>query len=35
MRSVLETTTIADVAAGTLPDGVRGLLADPAAWHRR
>lgn len=35
MRSVLETTTLADVAAGRLPAPVKKLLADPAAWSRR
>jgi Rrf2 family protein len=35
MRSVLETTTLADVAAGSLPRHVRKLLEDPAAWTRR
>jgi len=35
MRAVLETTTIADVAADRLPATVRGLLDDPAAWVRR
>jgi Rrf2 family protein len=35
LRSVLEATTIADVAAGTLPDEVRRLAADPDAWSRR
>ena len=32
LRSVLETTTIADVASGKLPDNVRRLAADPDAW---
>ena len=35
LRSVLETTTIADVAAGKLPEEVRRLAADPDAWSRR
>ena len=35
MRSVLEATTLADVAAGRLPPGVRRLLKDPDAWTRR
>ncbi len=35
LRSVLETVTLADVAAGQLPDTVTRLLADPEAWHRR
>jgi Rrf2 family protein len=32
LRSVLETTTLADVAAGRLPDEVRRIAADPDAW---
>jgi Rrf2 family protein len=35
MRTVLETTTLADVAAGRLPTSVRKLLDDPDAWTRR
>jgi Rrf2 family protein len=35
LRTVLETVTLAHVAAGELPDAVTGLLADPEAWHRR
>jgi Rrf2 family protein len=35
LRSVLEATTIADVAGGNLPEIVRGLAADPDAWSRR
>jgi Rrf2 family protein len=35
MRSVLEATTLADVATGRLPSGVRRLLKDPEAWTRR
>jgi Rrf2 family protein len=35
MRSVLEATTVADVAAGKLPASVRRLLKDPDAWSRR
>ena len=35
LRSVLEATTIADVAGGNLPDHVRRLAADPDAWARR
>ena len=31
-REILELVTIADVAAGELPDRVRKLTADPAAW---
>ena len=32
MRSVLETVTLADVAAAKLPKQVRDMLADPDAW---
>ncbi len=35
LRTVLESVTLADVAAGRLPDAVTALLADPDAWHRR
>ena len=35
MRSVLEATTLADVAGGTLPADVRKHLEDPDAWTRR
>lgn len=35
MRAVLETTTLADVAAGRLPASVRRLLRNPEAWTRR
>jgi Rrf2 family protein len=35
VRQVLEEVTLADIAAGTLPPGVRQLTADPAAWSRR
>jgi Rrf2 family protein len=31
-REILELVTVADVAAGTLPDRVRRLSADPTAW---
>jgi Rrf2 family protein len=33
MRSVLETTTLADVAEGSLPRHVARLLDDPEAWE--
>jgi Rrf2 family protein len=33
LRSVLEATTVADLAAGRLPDAVRRIAADPAAWE--
>src|SRR4051794_19331426 len=32
LRSVLETTTLEDVARGELPDSVRELVSDPEAW---
>ena len=32
LRAVLETVTLADVAAGSLPDDVRRIAADPDAW---
>lgn len=35
LRSVLEATTLADLAAGTLPPEVEGLLDRPDAWNRR
>ena len=35
LRTVLETVTVADVVAGTLPDDARKLLDDPEAWARR
>ncbi|MBW8827525.1 MAG: Rrf2 family transcriptional regulator [Acidobacteria bacterium] len=35
LRSVLERVTIADLAAGTLPADVIGLLDAPDAWARR
>ena len=35
MRTVLEATTLADVASGKLPAGVRRLLREPDAWTRR
>ncbi|WP_137726414.1 RrF2 family transcriptional regulator [Prescottella subtropica] len=35
LRAVLESVTIADVAAGALPGFVDELNADPEAWHRR
>ena len=31
-REILDLVTIADVATGKLPDRVRDLAADPAAW---
>jgi Rrf2 family protein len=35
LRSVLEAVTLADLAAGELPDHVEALAADPDAWRRR
>ncbi|WP_305093532.1 Rrf2 family transcriptional regulator [Prescottella sp. R16] len=35
LRAVLEGVTIAEVAAGALPEFVDELTADPGAWHRR
>ena len=32
LRAVLERVTLADLAAGELPDDVRELAADPDAW---
>ena len=32
VRAVLEEVTLADVAAGELPDAVRELVRDPDAW---
>ena len=32
LRAVLETVTLADVAAGRLPDEVARIAADPDAW---
>jgi Rrf2 family protein len=33
LRDVLESVTLADVAAGTLPERIRLLAADPSAWE--
>jgi Rrf2 family protein len=35
LRSVLERTTVADVASGSLPKDIAALVADPDAWVRR
>ena len=32
LRAVLETVTLADLAAGKLPDEVAAIAADPEAW---
>ena len=33
LRGVVETVTLADVASGSLPDGIADLTADPEAWQ--
>jgi DNA-binding IscR family transcriptional regulator len=33
LRDVLEAVTLADVAAGALPDRITELAADPSAWE--
>ena len=35
LRSVLETTTVADVVSGTLPRHVRTMAAEPDSWTTR
>ncbi|MFC9787009.1 RrF2 family transcriptional regulator [Rhodococcus sp. NPDC127528] len=35
LRAVLESVTVADIAAGKLPEFVGELTADPQAWRRR
>ena len=35
LRSVLEHVTVADLAAGSLPDDVAARLAEPGAWATR
>ena len=35
LRTVLESVTLADVVAGTLPQAAQELLAAPGAWERR
>jgi Rrf2 family protein len=35
LRAVLDRTTLADVAAGTLPTDIKALTADPDAWLPR
>jgi len=35
LRAVLEVVTIADIAAGALPEPVRALTRQPGAWTRR
>jgi Rrf2 family protein len=35
LRLVLESTTLADLVEGTMPEPVQQLLASPGAWERR
>jgi Rrf2 family protein len=35
LRGVLERVTLADLARGELPEGVRALASDPDAWRPR
>jgi Rrf2 family protein len=35
LREVLETTTLADIAGGTLPEAIVALAARPDGWARR
>ena len=35
VRTILEDTTLADLASGELPDHVRELISAEDAWHRR
>ena len=35
LRSVLESTTLADIVTGSLPEHVASLIADPDAWTVR
>jgi Rrf2 family protein len=35
LRAVVENVTLADLVAGTLPDGVDALTSDPQAWLPR
>jgi Rrf2 family protein len=35
LRLVLESTTLADLVEGTMPEPVQRLLASPGAWERR
>ncbi len=35
LRAVLENVSLADLAAGSLPDAVAALTDDPQAWSRR
>jgi Rrf2 family protein len=35
LRSVLEVTTVADLATGELPEVISQLIAAPGAWDRR
>ena len=33
LRAVLESVTLADLAAGNLPDEIRAITSDPEAWQ--
>jgi Rrf2 family protein len=33
LRAVLESVTLADLAAGNLPEEIRGITSDPEAWQ--
>jgi DNA-binding IscR family transcriptional regulator len=35
LRNVLERTTLADLAGGSLPDDLQPLISDPDAWGPR
>ena len=35
LRRVLEEVTLADVAAGALPEHIAELTTDPGAWAKR
>ncbi len=35
VRTILETTTVADLVSGELPENVRALISSDEAWHRR
>ena len=33
LRAVLESVSLADLAAGNLPDGIGAITSDPEAWQ--
>jgi hypothetical protein len=35
LREVLETTSVADIASGDLPERIEGLAERPDGWARR